>query len=597
MRYCWIPVLFLLSCTVTLSGIATSRWDNMRPKHSWRTIPENWECLGLPTPGTLIDLYIALKPYRENALVDALNEVSDPGHPRHVSPLCLRCACSHVYGAHLSREQVADIVAPHPDTVQLVHSWLGHHRVTSSSVSVTHGGSFLTVTGVSVSQANDLLGASYQLYTHTKTNETIIRTLGYSLPVVLDGHVQTVAPTTFFSSPLTQWLTPLKHSDVAAVGPGKSPLGRPTTMPLNRRTTDVTPAFLRWLYNTFAYVPSAMDRSVVGVTGYSGEYPNLVDLNSYMSKYRPDGTDATYAVALVGGGFDPNNPGTEANVNLQLTEGMTYPTPHIFYSTPSSNGDSYLAWLGYVLGQDYLPQTISTSYGAIERLYPMEYATQLCLLFAQLGARGASVLFASGDYGVGEGNCRTNDGTVRFAPLFPATCPYVTAVGGTTSFMPEVAAGLSGGGFSEYFLRPPYQQQAVPTFLNALGGQYSGLYNPSGRGIPDIAAQAMTIPFFYRGQEIYGRGTGCSTPIVAGIISLLNDYRLSQGKHPLGFLNPWLYDGGLRGFSDIVSGSNPGCNTDGFSAIVGWDPVTGLGTPDFEQLLYILDLGSSNPPE
>ncbi|KAH8979086.1 subtilisin-like protein [Lactarius akahatsu] len=555
----------------------------MRPKHSWKTIPENWECLGLSTPGTMIDLYIALKPYRENALVDALNEVSDPGHPR--------------YGAHLSREQVADIVAPHPDTVQLVHSWLEHHRVTSSSVSVTHGGSFLTVTGVSVSKANDLLGASYQLYTHTKTNETIIRTLGYSLPVVLHGHVQTVAPTTFFSSPVTQWLTPLKRSDVAAVRPGKSPSGRPVTMPLNRRTTDVTPAFLRWLYSTFAYVPSAMDRNVVGVTGYSGEYPSPADLNSYMRKYRPDGTDATFTLALVGGGFDPNNPGREANVNLQLTEGMTYPTPHIFYSTPSSNGDSYLAWLGYVLSQEYLPQTISTSYGAIERLYPMEYASQLCLLFAQLGARGASVLFASGDSGVGEGGCETNDGTVRFAPLFPATCPYVTAVGGTTSFMPEVAASLSGGGFSEYFLRPPYQQQAVSTFLNDLGGQYYGLYNPVGRGIPDIAAQAMTIPFFYKGQETYGKGTGCSTPIVAGIISLLNDHRLSQGKHPLGFLNPWLYDGGLKGFNDIVSGSNPGCNTDGFSAIVGWDPVTGLGTPDFEQLMYILDLGSSNPPE
>ncbi|KAH8980394.1 peptidase S8/S53 domain-containing protein, partial [Lactarius hatsudake] len=116
------------------------------------------------------------------------------------------------------------------------------------------------------------------------------------------------------------------------------------------------------------------------------------------------------------------------------------------------------------------------------------------------------------------------------------------------------------------------------------------------RAIPDIATQAMTIPIFYKGQEENIKGTSCSTPIAAGIISLLNDYRLSQGKRPLGFLNPWLYDGGIKGFNDIVSGSNPGCNTDGFSAIVGWDPVTGLGTPDFERLMYILDLGSLNPP-
>ncbi|KAH9029295.1 subtilisin-like protein [Lactarius deliciosus] len=567
MRYRWIPVLFLLSA-VPLGSNATSRWDHMRSKHSWKTIPENWESLGLPTADTMIDLYIALKPYRENALVDALNEVSDPRHPR--------------YSMHLSREQVADIVAPHPDTVQLVHSWLEHHRVTSSSVSVTHGGSFLTVTGVFVSQANDLLGASYRLYTHTKTNETIVRTLGYSLPVVLHGHVQTVAPTTFFSSPLTQWQRPRKRSGVAAVEPGKSPSGEPVTMPPSRRDGDyvgVTPAFLRWLYSTFAYVPSATDRNVVGVTGYKEEYSSLADLTSYMRKYRPDGIDATFTVALVnGGGYDPNNPGMEANADLQLSEGMTYPTPHIFYSTgfTSPNGEVYLAWLDAVLGQKNVPQTITTSYGANEKSHPLDYAIRVCLLFAQLGARGTSVLFASGDHGVGEGDC-----TTRFTPLFPATCPYVTAVGGTTSFMPEVAASFSGGGFSEYFLRPGY----------------SGLYNPVGRGIPDIAAQAMEIPFFYKGQVLIAKGTSCSAPIVAGIVSLLNDYRLSQGKRPLGFLNPWIYGGGLKGFNDIVSGSNPGCNTDGFTAVVGWDPVTGLGTPDFEHLMYILDLGSSNPPE
>ncbi|KAH9051099.1 peptidase S8/S53 domain-containing protein [Lactarius vividus] len=586
MCYCYIPLLFLLS-TVPLHGIATSPWDDMRSKHSWKYNPDNWEYLGLPTADTTIDLYIALKPYRENALVVALNEVSDPRHPRHL-PL-------YRYGMHLSREQVADLVAPHPDTVQLVHSWLEHHRITSSSVSATHGGSFLTVTGVSVSQANDLLGASYQLYTHTKTNETIVRTLGYSLPAVLHGHVQTVAPTTFFfSSLLTQEQTPRKRSDMAVVRLRKSPSGNPVTMPLSRRITTVTPAFLRWLYSTFAYVPSAMDRNVIGVTGLRNEYPSPADLTSYMHKYRPEGIDATYTVTLAnGGGNDPNNPGTEANADLQLTEGMTYPTRHIFYSIgTASNGEVYLAWLIAILSQQNVPQTITTSYGANEKLYPMDYASQVCLLFAQLGARGASVLFATGDHGVGEGDC-----TTRFTPFFPATCPYVTAVGGTTSFNPEVAASLSGGGFSEYFVRPSYQQQAISTYLDNLGQQYSSLYNPLGRGIPDIAAQAITIPFFYKGEEAIARGTSCSTPIVAGIISLLNDYRLSQGKRPLGFLNPWLYDGGLKGLNDIVSGSNPGCHTDGFSAIAGWDPVTGLGTPDFERLMYILDLGSSNPPE
>ena len=60
----------------------------------------------------------------------------------------------------------------------------------------------------------------------------------------------------------------------------------------------------------------------------------------------------------------------------------------------------------------------------------------------------------------------------------------------------------------------------------------------------------------------------------AGVISLLNDFRLSQGKSPLGFLNPLIYSTGAAGFNDITSGSNPGCSTNGFTAGTGWDPVS-----------------------
>ncbi|KAH9019197.1 subtilisin-like protein [Lactarius hengduanensis] len=554
----------------------------------------NWESLGLPTANTTIDLYIALKPYRENAwstrsMRSAILDIQGTS-----PPLSIRYACPHVcrllryrYGMHLSREQVADIVAPHPYTVQLVHSWLEHHRVTSSSVSVTHGGSFLTVTAVSVSQANDLLGASYQLYTHTKTNETIVRTLGYSLPVVLHGHVQTVAPTTFFSSPVAQWQTPHKRSGVTAVRPGKSPS--------RRDDYDVTMPFLRLLYSTVAYVPSAMVRNKVGVTGYKEQYPSPADLSSYMLKYRPDGIDATYVVESVNGGeYHPNNPGIEANHK-------GFPERRFF-----------LCLVSAVLSQQNVPQTITTSYGNFENVYPKGYAIQVCYLFAQLGTRGVSVLFASGDDGVGRGDC------TRFTPMFPATCPYVTAVGGTTSFGPEVAASLSGGGFSEYFGRPEYQHQAVTTFLNNLGQQYSGLYNPrhprhfragedglvfpqrrGGNGERNklLSASASLLPPSFLRRPSSSVTLTARVQIVSGIISLLNDYRLSQGKPPLGFLNPWLYGGGLNGLNDIVSGSNPGCNTNGFSAVVGWDPVTGLGTPDFLRLMHTLDPGSSNPPE
>ncbi|KAH9031563.1 hypothetical protein EDB84DRAFT_1492372 [Lactarius hengduanensis] len=144
-------------------------WDDVYVKHTWDAVPANWESVGPPPSGTTIDLHIALNAHRENALTDALYEVSDPRHPK--------------YGSHLSKAQVAALVAPHPDALALVHSWLEHHGVPPASVSATHGGGWLT------------------LYRHAVTHETVLRTLGYALPAALLAHVQTVAPTTHFGSP------------------------------------------------------------------------------------------------------------------------------------------------------------------------------------------------------------------------------------------------------------------------------------------------------------------------------------------------------------------------------------------------------------
>jgi len=62
-------------------------------------------------------------------------------------------------------------------------------------------------------------------------------------------------------------------------------------------------------------------------------------------------------------------------------------------------------------------------------------------------------------------------------------------------------------------------------------------------------------------------------------VSLVNDALLAAGKPVLGFLNPWLYAGGFKAFTDITSGSSTGCGTTGFPAQTGWDAATGFGTP------------------
>ncbi len=84
MRYHWISVLTVLA-TVPLGGLATPhspRWNDMHMKHSWDSVPLNWESLGQPPADATINLLVALEPHDGDALIDALYEVSDPRHKR-----------------------------------------------------------------------------------------------------------------------------------------------------------------------------------------------------------------------------------------------------------------------------------------------------------------------------------------------------------------------------------------------------------------------------------------------------------------------------------------------------------------------------------
>lgn len=93
--------------------------------------------------------------------------------------------------------------------------------------------------------------------------------------------------------------------------------------------------------------------------------------------------------------------------------------------------------------------------------------------------------------------------------------PYVTTVGATKNMNPEIVAYdpknnfSSGGGFSNYFLRPSYQDSVVPAYIESLGGKFSGLFNTSGRGYPDIAAQGFQFLTIWNGSVVPLDGTRC----------------------------------------------------------------------------------------
>ncbi|CRG91570.1 hypothetical protein PISL3812_08620 [Talaromyces islandicus] len=274
------------------------------------------------------------------------------------------------------------------------------------------------------------------------------------------------------------------------------------------------------------------------------------------------------------------------------------------YPDPASGGYNGTLQCGV-----YKPtNVISISYGGDEAGLSINYQKRQCNEYKKLGLQGVSVVVASGDSGVAGADGCLGDGSI-FNPDFPAGCPYITTVGAT--YLPtgassksdaEVAVSRfgSGGGFSNIYPQASYQADAVNTYLtkhtppykayetsdNSSVGANGGVYNKAGRGYPDVAAVGDNIAIFNAGAPTLIGGTSASAPIFASILTRINEELLAKKGTTVGFVNPTLY-AHPEAFHDITSGDNAGCNTDGFSTAPGWDPVTGLGTPNYPALLKV----------
>ena len=262
-------------------------------------------------------------------------------------------------------------------------------------------------------------------------------------------------------------------------------------------------------------------------------------------------------------------------------------------------------------------KVISTSYAYNEHDLTPFYEHRQCHEYMKLGLLGTSVLYSSGDYGVaGNGgfcingtgpNAPYENGTLggRFNPSFPGTCPYITSVGATqikpnTSLPQALATGTepeeacetviySGGGFSNVFKLPSYQKKAVKSWFANYPPPYGAdKFNNSQqtRGLPDVSANGANYVIAIDGQFALVYGTSASTPTFGSILTLLNEERLKHGKSTVGFINPVAY-AHPEVFNDIVEGGNQGCATAGFESAPGWDPVTGLGTPNYPKMLKL----------
>ncbi|OCK85204.1 tripeptidyl-peptidase 1 precursor [Lepidopterella palustris CBS 459.81] len=573
-------------------------------------VPRKWKQLDRADGGHTIHLQIGLKQSRFGELERHLYEVSDPEHSR--------------YGQHLSFDEVNELVKPTDEALDLVHEWLFENGIESLSLSYSPSKDWVLVS-LPVESVERLLDTEYHNFEH-EDGTRLIRTSRWSLPVHLHKHIEAVQPTTSFFRTPAQKATYIDSP--AWISSDYKPPSN-TTISKVCNISSVTPECFMNLYGTLGYEPKAAGKNKIGFNNFLGEIPIRPDTAKFLAKYRPEAISVAAAYKQISIADGPVQDGPlnyteaesgishEANLDVQAIAGISFPTPITSYSTggsppfipdlntPTNTNEPYLVWVNYLLSQYDIPQVISTSYGDDEESVPQSYAERVCKQFAQVGARGTSLLFSSGDRGVGfPGTCVSNDGknTTMFIPDFPASCPYVTTVGATKEFEPEVVAyrapytdaagnfhGLyaSGSGFSNYFPRPQYQEKVVSEYIKNLQGEYDGLYNKSGRGYPDISAQGLYFAYFWNGTEGVISGTSASTPLTSGIIALVNDALIASGKPALGFLNPWIYSKGHKGFTDITSGTSHGCDVDGFPATKGWDPVTGFGTPVFPKLVKL----------
>ncbi|TIA76390.1 subtilisin-like protein [Aureobasidium pullulans] len=586
-------------------------------------VPAGWSVSGTPDASQSITLKLAVKQQNIDQLEGLLKSVSDPSSPN--------------YGKYYTADQVNALFAPSSGSVDAVTSW----AKTASLDNSLDRGLHVTIK-TTIGNANEVFGANFTTFKDESTGVEKLRTLQYSVPDEISSHVDFVSPTTFFGRTNAESALRLPENvGVERREPVSEPQSGLTKRALAcvsysaRGTAYLGPDCWKQVYNV-TYVPDASSGSRIGFGSFLNESAIEADLFLYEQKYGIP--KQSFNVTLINGGVNHQEPEYttigEANLDAQNIFGLAHPLPVTEFITGGSppfltnldlpteadnSNEPYLDYYAYLLSQsnEALPQVISNSYGDDEQTVPIDYARYVCNQIGMMGLRGITILESSGDTGVGA-PCQSNDGkkTPQFTPAFPGTCPYITAVGGTQGFSEEAWDG-STGGFSNYFPRAWYQESAVETYLGSyisksVQDYYTPFTNFSARGFPDVSAHSSNPywPVYANGVLALYSGTSAAAPAWAGFIALLNDARFKAGQPALGFVNPLFYS--LKsGFTDVTEGAATGCNGVNaqtgakipgasiipwatWNATVGWDPVTGLGVPNFGVLLDTLGLSAYN---
>lgn len=361
---------------------------------------------------------------------------------------------------------------------------------------------------------------------------------------------------------------------------------RPQAKPHCRRivahaTSSYTPVQVAQLYG-FPTDAKATGQTIALIE-LGGGY-NTTDLTQYFKNLGVPAPSVS-SVSVDGGKNspgDPNGADGEVMLDIEVAAAVAPGAKIVVYFAPNTDQGFIDAISTAVHDTKNKPSVISISWGGPESAWTKQSTTALDQACQSAAALGVTITVASGDDGSTDG-VSGNGNHVDF----PASSPHVLACGGTkltgsgSKITSEVVwnelannEGATGGGVSTIFALPDWQKNAkVPKPTGKTGG----------RGVPDVAGDADPVTGYLiqvDGQSQTIGGTSAVAPLWAGLIALAN----AQNKKAAGFVNPTLYSSAAKSaFRDITSGNNGA-----FKAAAGWDPCTGLGSPDGAKIIKAL---------
>eukprot|EP01012_Entosiphon_sulcatum_P009814 TRINITY_DN15630_c1_g1_i3.p1 TRINITY_DN15630_c1_g1~~TRINITY_DN15630_c1_g1_i3.p1 ORF type:complete len:563 (-),score=66.27 TRINITY_DN15630_c1_g1_i3:1867-3555(-) len=515
---------------------------------------------------------IALKQQNVDLLQKRFWEVSDPD--------------SQHYGDYWSVTQIAQLMAPPNDTVtqviQLVKAAGGRHKgmcLTRDILKVS-----IPASGAERLFGTKLFWYHYQGLIVARASNAGTKSCTFALHPLLSSSVDVIPELCHF---------PMEHTKPQVVASGIKDYP-PYDDPMQ-------PTMLRALYQ----IPTDLIGDDLPQHGQSvmtsGNY-NPEDLHWFVGNYTPSAAHQDVQ-QFVNYSNDPSRPSLETTVDVEYMIAMA-PNVYTFMWGLQGNPTDGEMWLDIAYSffsytDPPLVWSVSYSSGPEYNVPYMDIYERMNIEFQKMGVAGGTILFGSTDFGAGCDPVRNT-----FAPRIPGSSPYITSVGGSKTLHNgtlRTYAG-SGGGFSTLFPRPSYQDVAVASYLNKTTLLPPvDLYNPDGRAFPDVSVEGQYIELILNGTRLTLSGTSTSTPLLAGIISLLNAVRFSKSLPAVGFLNPLLYKlktdvpgafidtcvdwESYQDCQSVVRGTCKFANwTGGWYATSGWNPVTGLGNPLFPKL-------------